>query len=117
MSVCAPLYIVRTYILDEIQFRLTVRREIAYGVADERVRDAHEWNEERALRDEQLGGVRLVPLDEVEVALEPGRARTLAVLAAAAASGHCNAEAAEAERCEDWRQTRNIGIWFATRRV
>lgn len=75
--------------------------EVPQGVAGERVRDAHEWNEERALRDEQLRGVRLVPLDEVEEALEPGRARTLAVLAAAAASGHRNAEAAKAERCEE----------------
>ena len=70
-------------------------------MAEERVRDAHEWNEERALRDEQLGGVRLVPLDEVVEALEPRGARALAVLAAAAAAGHRNSEAAEAERCED----------------
>lgn len=73
----------------------------AYGVACERVCDAHEWNEERALRDEQLGGVWLVPLDEIKVTLEPRGARALAIHAAAAVSGGCYPEAAETERCED----------------
>lgn len=70
-------------------------------MAGERVSDAHEWDEERALRDEQLRRVRLVPLDEVEEVLEPGRARAFAVCAATAAPSDRHSEAAETERCED----------------